>query len=76
MLSPASPATGDSRLVVEGEEEVVEDPVVLGEDDGGHLELSLQRVNLLLEVAGQFGHLLPLLDLLEELYQAVGEIIV
>ena len=69
MFLPATAAAGSSRFLVQGQEQVVEDSVILGEDDGGHLKLALQSVNLLLEVVQQFGHLLPLLYLLEELYQ-------
>ena len=67
----SSPATGGSWSVLQGEEEVVEHSVVLGEDDGGHLKLALKSVYLLLEVVKCLCHLLPLFDLLEKLYQTV-----
>lgn len=45
---------------------------VLFEDDGRNREVSLQLVCALTEVLRQVGHVLPLLHLIKELYQAAG----
>ena len=69
MFFPSSATAGGGRFLIEGGEQVVEHSVVLGEDDGRNFKLALQSVDLLLEVVQQFSHLLPLLHLLEKLYQ-------
>lgn len=71
MVPPLFAAAVDAwRLLRRGLEDGPEDGDVLPEDDGRHGEISLQLVGTLTEVLPQVGHVLPLLQLVEELDQA------
>lgn len=60
------------RLLRRRLEDGFEDGDVLLEDDRRNGEVSLQLVGALTELLRQVGHVLPLFDLVEELYQAAG----
>lgn len=65
-------AMNPRRLLGRRLEDGFEDGDVLLEDDRRDGEVSLQLVGALTELLRQVGHVLPLLDLVEELYQAAG----
>lgn len=65
-------AVNSRRLLWRRLEDGLEDGDVLLEDDSWNCEVSLQLVGAFTKVLGQVGHVLPLLHLVEELYQAVS----
>lgn len=73
-VSPLLAAAVDPRrLLRRRPEDGLEDGNVLLEEDGRDGEVPLQLVGAPAEVLRQAGHVLPLLDLVEELNQAAGQ---
>lgn len=66
-------AVNPRRLLWRGLEDGSEDGNILLEDDRRHGEVSLQLVGALTEVLRQVGHVLPLLHLIKELYEAAED---
>lgn len=66
-------AVNSRRLVWGGLEDGSEDGNILLEDDRRHSEVSLQLLGALTEVLRQVGHVLPLLHLIKELYEAAED---
>lgn len=72
VFPPPSSAIDGGWPILHWQKQVVEDAMIFGENDGCHLKLAFERVNLLLKIWRKFRHLLPLFNLLEKLNQTAG----